>query len=219
MIYLLLKMFLFLLAAALLGFLLGRWWIRRQFNDVSEEYIELSRLKDRAAERLENIEDKIATLEPTDLTPFHARLGALEDAIKAIRFPDIPEPKDVDLQPIRDKLAAIEEAISKHQPSTPSVESAPELYEAPTRGEPDDLKRIAGVGKVLEKMLHEVGVYYFDQVASWDAQQVEYVNSKLTAFKGRIKRDNWVEQAKMLGSGPPGSEHHANNSSDTRASD
>ncbi|MEM6559658.1 MAG: hypothetical protein AAF605_07725, partial [Myxococcota bacterium] len=111
MIYLLLKMFLFLLAAALLGFLLGRWWIRRQFNDVSEEYIELSRLKDRAAERLENIEDKIATLEPTDLTPFHARLGALEDAIKAIRFPDIPEPKDVDLAPMNARMRELEDAI------------------------------------------------------------------------------------------------------------
>ncbi|MEL6758989.1 MAG: hypothetical protein AAFP04_01180, partial [Myxococcota bacterium] len=108
MIYLLFKMFLFLLAAALLGFLLGRWWVRRQFKDVSEEYVELSRLKDRGADRLENLEDKIATLEPTDLTPLDSRLGELENAIKAIRFPDIPEPKDVDLDPINARIGALE---------------------------------------------------------------------------------------------------------------
>ncbi|MEL6761660.1 MAG: hypothetical protein AAFP04_14830, partial [Myxococcota bacterium] len=145
--------------------------------------------------------------------------NGLEDAIKAIRFPDIPEPKDVDLDPIDGRLAAIEQAISEMQPSTSSVGSAPELYEAPIRGEPDDLKRIAGVGKVLEKMLHDVGVYYFDQVASWDAKQVDYVNSKLTAFKGRIKRDNWVEQAKSLALEVPKPERLASNSGQTWAVD
>lgn len=68
-------------------------------------------------------------------------------------------------------------------------------------GGPDDLKQIKGVGPKLEGLLHSMGFYHFDQVASWGADEVSWVDQNLEGFKGRVSRDNWVEQAKTLATG------------------
>jgi large subunit ribosomal protein L21 len=61
-------------------------------------------------------------------------------------------------------------------------------------GQPDDLKKISGVGPKLEGLLHENGVFHFDQIAAWTASEIAYMDDKLS-FKGRIERDNWIAQA------------------------
>lgn len=66
-------------------------------------------------------------------------------------------------------------------------------------GQPDDLKKISGVGPKLEGLLHENGVFHFDQIMVWGADEIAYMDDKLS-FKGRIERDNWIEQAKTLAS-------------------
>ena len=65
----------------------------------------------------------------------------------------------------------------------------------------DDLKMIKGVGPKLEIMLNELGFYHFDQIAGWNAAEVAWVNDNLAGFKGRVGRDDWVEQARKLASG------------------
>ena len=76
-------------------------------------------------------------------------------------------------------------------------------------GEPDDLKLIVGVGPVLERMLHSLGVTTFRQIARWSDRDVAEFDAKLTEFPGRIQRDQWVTQARALheskyGHGVPG---------------
>jgi predicted flap endonuclease-1-like 5' DNA nuclease len=61
----------------------------------------------------------------------------------------------------------------------------------------DDLKRISGVADVLEKKLNDLGVYTYKQVMHWDDTAV-HAFSELLAFKDRISRENWVEQARLL---------------------
>ena len=65
---------------------------------------------------------------------------------------------------------------------------------------PDDLKLISGVGPVIEKKLHELGVVKFAQIAAWNDENIAWADGYLK-FRGRIKRDNWVEQAKTLAAG------------------
>lgn len=79
--------------------------------------------------------------------------------------------------------------------------SRPEMLAAAREGGPDDLKKIKGVGPKLEAMLHELGFYHFDQIASWSADEVAWVDANLTGFKGRVSRDNWVAQARDLAAG------------------
>ncbi|MEP3233913.1 MAG: hypothetical protein ABJO30_13890, partial [Hyphomicrobiales bacterium] len=64
-------------------------------------------------------------------------------------------------------------------------------------GEPDDLKEISGVGPVLEKKLHALGITKFAQVAAFTADDIAKVDDALS-FKGRIERDNWLDQAAEL---------------------
>ena len=62
---------------------------------------------------------------------------------------------------------------------------------------PDDLRRISGIGPVIEKTLHDLGIFKFNQIAEWDQANKDWVNEYL-AFKGRIDRENWVEQAQVI---------------------
>ena len=68
-------------------------------------------------------------------------------------------------------------------------------------GKADDLKMIKGVGPKLEGMLHKLGFFHFDQVASWSSQEVAWVDANLEGFNGRVSRDRWIEQAKILAAG------------------
>ena len=77
----------------------------------------------------------------------------------------------------------------------------PEALSGPRGGKADNLKEIKGVGPKMEKMLHGMGFYHFDQVAAWTAQEVAWVDANLEGFKGRVSRDEWVKQAKILASG------------------
>ncbi|BCB20363.1 hypothetical protein [Bosea sp. ANAM02] len=65
---------------------------------------------------------------------------------------------------------------------------------------PDDLKLIKGIGRQNEGRLHGLGIWHFEQVAGWTAANVEWVGGYL-AFPGRIEREDWVGQARLLAVG------------------
>lgn len=66
-------------------------------------------------------------------------------------------------------------------------------------GEPgDDLARIKGVGPKLVTRLNELGVTRFAQIAAWDDAEIDRIDAQLGRFQGRIRRDEWVVQAKLL---------------------
>ena len=46
-----------------------------------------------------------------------------------------------------------------------------------------------------------MGFYHFDQIANWTDAEVAWVDQNLEGFKGRVSRDTWVEQAKLLAEG------------------
>jgi predicted flap endonuclease-1-like 5' DNA nuclease len=85
--------------------------------------------------------------------------------------------------------------------SVPETGTKPAMLDAPKGGTPDDLKKIKGVGPKLESMLHGMGFYHYDQIANWTAAEVAWVDENLEGFKGRVSRDGWVAQAKVLAAG------------------
>jgi predicted flap endonuclease-1-like 5' DNA nuclease len=66
--------------------------------------------------------------------------------------------------------------------------------------EADDLKRIRGIGVLIEKKLNSMKITSYEQIANWWRADVERV-SQVLDFKGRIERENWIEQARILASG------------------
>ena len=77
----------------------------------------------------------------------------------------------------------------------------PEALAGPRDGGADDLKQIKGIGPKLEKLCNSLGFYHFDQIANWTADEVAWVDANLEGFRGRVTRDTWVAQAKILAAG------------------
>jgi predicted flap endonuclease-1-like 5' DNA nuclease len=65
----------------------------------------------------------------------------------------------------------------------------------------DTLTTIKGLGPKAASRLAELGVTHFEQIASWGEKEVEAIDAQMGAFKGRIMRDRWVEQAALLAAG------------------
>jgi NADH-quinone oxidoreductase subunit E len=74
----------------------------------------------------------------------------------------------------------------------------PERLPSPRKGKADDLKEIEGIGPALEKLCNELGFWHFDQIASWSDADVAWVDANMKNFKGRIVRDKWVAQARLI---------------------
>jgi predicted flap endonuclease-1-like 5' DNA nuclease len=111
---------------------------------------------------------------------------------KAKAKPKKAAPAKPDMSEDYDKDGKLEGAAEGAKPAT---------LTAPRGGKADNLKEIKGVGPKMEKMLNDMGFYHFDQIAAWSADETAWVNANLAGFKGRVTRDNWVEQAKILAAG------------------
>lgn len=65
-------------------------------------------------------------------------------------------------------------------------------------GAPDDLKLIVGIGPALERMLQQLGIGTYRQIARWTEHDIDEFDARLPEFPGRIRRDAWVTQAREL---------------------
>ena len=112
---------------------------------------------------------------------------------------------------IRDRPKPAPKAEAKPAPkpkAEPKPKAAPKakkpqvLYtDGATDGEPDDLKKIKGIGPKFEGDLNAKGVYYFRQIAAWTPKDVKMIDEIIDSFPGRIERDEWVKQAAELAKG------------------
>lgn len=89
-------------------------------------------------------------------------------------------------------------AASDDAPAPGSVGKAPATLKAARNGKADDLKIIEGIGPKLEQLVNSLGFYHYDQIASWTGDEIAWVDSHMKTFRGRIVRDKWVAQAKLI---------------------
>ena len=115
--------------------------------------------------------------------------------------------------PVEQVVAAEAPVVAEAEVVMPVVGEVTEVSEAVTveavtsedkfvpldapRGAADDLKKISGVGPVLEQKLNDLGIYHYWQVAAFSAEDIANIDEKLN-FKGRIERDAWIKQATDL---------------------
>ena len=97
------------------------------------------------------------------------------------------------------KPAAKKKAAPKAEAKTETKAAAPAKEAAKAEGG-DDLKKLSGVGPVLEQKLLDAGVTSYAQIAAWTEADIAEFDEKLS-FKGRIEREGWVDQAKELAKG------------------
>jgi predicted flap endonuclease-1-like 5' DNA nuclease len=110
---------------------------------------------------------------------------------------DAARPAKTDLGALRSVRSA---AYQNPEPGPEAAQRAAAQSKVLRSAALDDLKRIRGVGVLIEKKLNQMGVVAYEQIANWTAEDVDRVSQSLD-FKGRIERENWVEQARILASG------------------
>lgn len=118
--------------------------------------------------------------------------------IAVVRHADDPKNARATRSGTASKAAEVKPKAAKPKRATAPAPKV--LYtDGPTDGTPDDLKVIKGIGPVFEGELNEKGIYYYRQIGAWKAADVKMIEADvLTKFPGRIKRDDWVKQAKAL---------------------
>jgi predicted flap endonuclease-1-like 5' DNA nuclease len=82
-----------------------------------------------------------------------------------------------------------------------TADPVPTPAAAPVASTTDDLTRIKGLGPKIANILGEMGVLRFADIAAWTDSDIDRIDAQLGRFQGRIRRDAWVEQAKLLSSG------------------
>ncbi|MEM9045796.1 MAG: NADH-quinone oxidoreductase subunit NuoE [Pseudomonadota bacterium] len=131
---------------------------------------------------------RIDGTEPTATTLMRSNGGAVAS----------DSPLEPAYRPAPEKAETID--LVSESPIDPALSEKPEMLVEARGGDADDLKKIKGVGPKLEAKLHSLGVFHYDQIASWTATEIAWVDNELS-FKGRIERDDWISQAKALANG------------------
>ncbi|MDH7784975.1 putative flap endonuclease-1-like 5' DNA nuclease [Ochrobactrum sp. 19YEA23] len=88
-------------------------------------------------------------------------------------------------------------ATPPEEPSEPKDPGRPELLDAPREGRADKLTAINGIGNAIQTMLNALGVYHYDQIASWSDEETVWIERHI-GFPRRIVRENWIAQAAKL---------------------
>ncbi len=140
-----------------------------------------------------DIGDTIKRIDGTEVPILTPWVG--KDGVVAGRAAEGQPPK-----PAATPKPAVKQAEEAKKAAKPKAEAPKSEKAAPKTDAADDLKQLKGVGPALEKKLHANGVTTFAQIAEWGADDITDMDDKLS-FKGRIERDGWVEQAKLLAAG------------------
>jgi predicted flap endonuclease-1-like 5' DNA nuclease len=127
-------------------------------------------------------------------TPF---VALAPEPVKAAPLAKRPASKAA--TPAKSKAAPKPKAAPAPKPKAAAVMTAIGVPGAV--GAPDSLLQLKGVGPKLNTLLVGLGITRFDQIAAWSASDVAKVDEHLGTFKGRIGRDNWIEQAGLLATG------------------
>ncbi len=210
---LLLQIVVFLIIAAALGFAVG-WLVRGNRLQVERAGLEgdwqtrLARLtdeRDRLRAELSAAGGGGAAAgrqAAADQTKQAARIAELEGELALAREAHARHQAEVGR--LEARTAELEARAAKPatvravaEPALAQVAGTPPSALARPEGKPDDLQQISGIGPGIERTLHELGIFHFHQIAALTPANVAWINKHLR-FKGRIEREDWIEQAKRL---------------------
>jgi molybdopterin-containing oxidoreductase family membrane subunit len=90
-----------------------------------------------------------------------------------------------------------ETSVSSESNQEDSLLSSLGSFDSGTQ-DPDDLKKVKGIGPLMEKTLNKLGIFSFLQVSKMTQKEYDLLDSLTDAFPGRAQRDDWAGQAKMF---------------------
>ncbi len=184
---------------------------RRRISELEARLVEVERHMVNATDSSDQIKRLVAEKQDleqrnqhciAELTAVKSKLAQCEAQAEGLRsLPQlgegvIGEPAAAGPEP--GGLAASGGAVAPEGSKPPPKEEGvrPPFLSEP-EGAPDDLQKIKGIGPKLESILNELGIYHFHQIAAFTPENITWVDGFL-AFKGRINREKWVEQARKF---------------------
>ncbi|MGL5837863.1 MAG: hypothetical protein ACRCY3_05110 [Sphingorhabdus sp.] len=175
----------------LVAFLIGvatAWWVWARYRI---EAVPAARVE------AQSVAPKPVVPEPVAAAP----VPLMDTAkVKAAPKPKAAAPK-AKVQPVAAPVAVPKPKVASVPKPKVAPAPKPKAAPKPKPAIPDNLELMKGVGPKLNSLLKSLGITTFAQVANWSAADVAEVDSKLGNFAGRISRDNWVDQAKLLVAG------------------
>jgi predicted flap endonuclease-1-like 5' DNA nuclease len=146
-----------------------------------------------------------ASVAPSKLDIVEDNPPPLENPPQAPASPTPTPPAPVPVPPLSREPVSKDTGLQDRVEDTPAPLAASTARAtrapAPKVSGEDDLRRIKGIGPKLVGILAEEGVTTFAQIAAWTESDIAEIDAKLGRFQGRITRDQWVEQARLLISG------------------
>ncbi|OCC25017.1 hypothetical protein MB02_06165 [Croceicoccus estronivorus] len=129
------------------------------------------------------------------------RNQALIDAPRTSAQPEMPPPTPQGMSGVGTAVAAAVQHQEHERHEAEHRKDEAEAEVSTTERASDDLTRIKGLGPKLAKLLQSLGITRFEQIAGWNDADIDQIDAELGNFRGRIRRDNWVEQAGYLANG------------------
>ena len=99
-------------------------------------------------------------------------------------------PSDTDIQSLKKQVAALEKRVQE------AARSASQAATSGKSSDKDDLKKITGLGRMLEKQLNDKGIRYYREIAALSDADIEKLEADGVRLAARLHRENWIEQAK-----------------------
>ncbi len=144
----------------------------------------LKEARQTSASRIARLESKLEEKEAEIAT-----LNVRDDAPTA---PAMVEPPSAAEEPVLETSTDVPPVVEETPEAVPADDAPPD--DAP----PDDLRRIRGIGPVLERKLTDAGVTSFQQIAEWSDDDLVAIARQIGVGVGRIRKGGWVESAREL---------------------
>lgn len=169
------------LAGLSLGLAMWQWRQRKDRAEISRQRLEREAESERLRLRLTSIQEPEPVIDLT--APAPAPVSVPTAAVASIPSPAMTESAPV--------LSVVVDS-----PAPPPAPAANGNGNGAARH--DDLKRIKGIGPVMERSLNEQGIHSFQQLANLTKPEIDQLTAAIAAFPGRIEREDWVGSARRL---------------------
>ena len=166
-------------------------------TSLSDLRTELDHTTLRLQKRVDELEPLIKTVadRENEISLMHSKVSMLPSLQEQV------ETANTECERLQNELQLVTDVkvgeISRLRKQVSELEKVREkkLFETPD--EKDDLKKISGIGQVLEQMLNRIGITTFQQIARFTEQDIKQVDETFQVFQGRIVRDNWIGGAQV----------------------
>ncbi len=164
----------------------------------------VKRRRKHSSKRTKGHRQQLTLLKVTEILEKGAGKSGVKAAINgagvSVAALDAAAPKKAAPKPAKKAAPKAEKPAAKPAAKKEAAPKKAAPKKAAAKSDADDLTQISGVGPVIVKKLHDLGVTTFAQIAAWSKDDIAAMDEKLN-FKGRIERDDWLKQAKKLAKG------------------